>query len=319
MSTRYEQRVNNWVDFAGIHYGIDQLHARLLASTLLPTAPGVEPTWLMVESPFHRFWDHWNTCVVGMGLPPMLSHRDLYTLRPRTMLDTYKEILDSRSLPRIMIDTEWNAPAPYPVHVRSRFPVVRSQFIRVRIPLPVVGNPPEGVQEEMFRLLSLCVDREFRTHSPKPMILNGLLETICTLLTILNPELKTDANALVRNVSMIPPALAVLHGRDAVGDTDQLTLLHVLRGAVRVWTLRILELFGEGVGSAWTVPQMVDRLGGMKRKVVWDECDRLAWEGVLDWPLPKGKWKGNRPKYVRVGSEWGEDVRGLMEGTVRWW
>lgn len=328
---KYESRLNDLCAFTTQHYGLDQLHCRLLCATLLPLAAGVEPTWLLAESPFHKFWDHLNLSLVRMGLPPILSHYDLYTLRPRTMRDTYKEILESRHLPRVMVDSHWHEPVPYYVNPRSMFPLVRGQFVRVRIPLPVTVTPPVGAEMELGRLLNLVVDREHRDHSPAPMQLNGVLENLCTLLTLLNPELKGDANSLTRNVVMLPPSYAVLHGRGSVTGEDHMILLHVLRCAVRQWTARILECFGfatsrngmvggmeEGEGDAWTVAQLTERTG-LPRVLVHRECDRLAWEGVVDWPQPKGKWKGNRPKYIRLSKEWGMEVRGLMQGEVRWW
>jgi hypothetical protein len=283
---RCEGRLAEWVKFCREEYNLDPLHAKLIASVLIPSE--YKPIWLIVETSNAPFWQHLSYYMELLGLHRILNLAGLRTTRPRYANRQVDEWMQARNKqPRIFIDTYFENPNCWQgVLRRHGYWHIASECIRVRITVPFTAPRLKTPETHMAGALNLAVDPTHRRLFPVPVRLPDVVMEFIELLPRLNPEL-SDPMALHENMMLVPSSHAVLHGRTELIEEDWSMLKEFLRGGVRYWTRRMLMAFRR---REMLKHEDLAIDTGFSDEIVRQQTRRLEGAGILR----RSKYRGRR-------------------------
>lgn len=284
---------------------MDATAVTLLCAALIPSE---YPIWMCFETLYSGFWADIGVGITQLDLPEIIGMQKLQ-MRPRYCNQMIEQWLERRGKPRVFLESGGQVPRRFS-GIHHRAPEVLEQVVRVRTQMGYARVNKPSTRQRLVNLLADVVDPTGRPYQPMPIQAGIQMSNLIKLVGILNPEYAGNIHPLTVNLSMLPSALACLHGRERVEDRDWLQTLHVMQGCVREWTWRILGEFIAKDG-AHTV-EMLEAACKLPKELVRDECWRLGCAGVL-------KWEGGRFKWIERGEEWWMETEGMVGGTVRWW
>jgi hypothetical protein len=312
LQRRCEDRLDEWIKFCSEWYGLDRLHARLIASALIPCQPHT-PVWLIAETSNNLFWEHLSYSMESLGWHRISNLAGLRTTRPRYANQHVDQWMQTRqSQPRIFIDTYFENPNCWQgVLRRHGYWRIARECVRVAIHVPLmVSQADDWCRTEMASLLKLVVDPTHRRLFPNPATLSPVLMELVELLPRLNPEL-SEPMALLENLALLPTSHMVTYGRTELIDDDWWNMYQCLKGSVRFWTKRILTPFYRQRGML-TIADLVMHTV-LSRAVVVNEVGRLDDAGILR----KRKWK--RVWHYEPTENGLNAVSMIADENVKWW
>lgn len=287
-------------EFTESVYGVPRLHTRILVSTFLPTR--YPPLWILVDSEKCRFLHDLEWGLTRLEHAGMV---DAYDLRVRAHYANkwIDMLLKRRDRAQLIANRYWEWPGPL-LTIRSRYPLVAAECLRLRLEFDAAKQPGERAREELYALVrrtlaEAAVDR----GGIVPVPLDEVFHRRAQLLPLIDRHL-TSKTALMRNFGFVAANHAAFCGRAKPDFRDFTVQRYMLRMAVPMYTEKMIRVLLD-----WGTRQMK-----LKRALGWKEIVRETGQ-VAIWQRYYGGLNTRRPQ--EIGKRLMNDLwtTGLVDQT----
>lgn len=265
----YADRVEEVANILSSEIGFtDKQAVEILLASQMPSI--IRPPWLILETDYYRLdmtatWFSLLTSGEALSLPA------IRTRRPRLASAEVKEMLSTRTRPRLFVESNWQMPPTVTYQFRM-WPYLLQECLSLRSAQPKGFPMSERTTLLLVEAVRRAHDGRFRVPvkqtPPPPTSLFYYAE----ILQRLSPRLR-DWDTLLRNLSALAGRRAYLFNRD-VDSTDWEAVSRVMCDSVPQWVAHIVRTF-EKRGKlsklkGWLAPPLIR-----------SEMGRLQDQGVL--------------------------------------
>ncbi len=306
--TDYSSRVADLTNFCSDVYGIPHSQTRAMLACLMPVPVGKPMIRFICNTIHHPFWDQIGGALRACGGFDVENMAFLGVNRPRTSNRIIQRFLDAPGKPLILIDTAAENPHPKP-DFRHLGPRLAASCIRLDVQ-PTWDKLPHLIADrQIIHYLERVLDYDNRPLSPVPIAHTATLSFATKLLTLANRDL-TDIVSLSYNLRLVPAAHAVLFNRASITAEDGWVLNQVVRACIQPWVWRVLNVLNGKKGMRSV--REVSRESGLPIQWAQKECERMAQNGLLDWPVVSRK----RGRWLGIADEYRVDVGRVLSGDM---